>query len=110
MLPTEKAIQDVITAVINPGKRFTTAERLYPKGFAAIAKDLLRSEMQYPRAQPGAIGGTRGKRLRQLHHTQDSTEEELKSSVSEGNSRGNLGGLKATWYLARSNTSHYTIS
>lgn len=42
------------------------------------------------------IGGTCGKRLRQLHHTLDSTEEELKSSISDGNFRGNLGGFKVT--------------
>lgn len=53
---TKKAMQDVITAVIKPSKHFTTAERLYPKGFAEKAvQELLLSEMQCTCTQPRAI-------------------------------------------------------
>lgn len=107
---TEKAMQDIITAVIKPRKHFTTAECLYPKGFAEIpVQELLLSEIQYTYTQPGAIRWTCWKRLKQLNHTQDSREKEFKSIISEGNSNGNLGRLNATWYLTRSNISHYII-
>jgi len=53
---TEKTMQDVITAVVKPRKHFTTAECLYPKGFAEIpVPELLLSEMQYTYTQPAAM-------------------------------------------------------
>ena len=107
---TEKTMQDVITAVVKPRKHFTTAECLYPKGFAEIpVPELLLSEMQYTYTQPAAMTWTCWKRLRQLNHTQDIREQEFKSIVSEGNSSENLGRLNATWYFTRSNISHYII-
>lgn len=104
---TEKAMWDVIAAVIKPRKHFTTAECLNPPGFTEIpVQELQLSEMQshthnlVPLDEPVGKG---------WGSSQDRREKELNSTIPEGNSSGNLRRLNTTWYLSRSNISNYTI-